>query len=108
MKKPSLLICSLFAVSFLYAQTDFNRNISIGVFGGIVSYQGDLQPHSFSFGKSKALASAWLRYPINRRISLKAGMGMGKLSASDAFNREYLRERNLSFSTQIREAFLVA
>lgn len=108
MKKPVLLFCSLLSISLLSAQTDFQRNISIGVFGGIVSYQGDLQPHSFSFGKSKTLASAWVRYPINRRISLKAGLGMGKLSASDAFNREYLRERNLSFSTMVREASVVA
>src|SRR5687767_13352214 len=108
MKKPFLLLCLVLSFTFLAAQENSSPGIYIGISRGLVNYQGDLQPHSFFFERAKGISSAWIRVPINSRISIKGGLSLGKLSASDADNRDYLRERNLSFHTQLKEAFLVA
>lgn len=105
MKKPALLFFLLLFALFLKAQDETDRSLIIGGFGGIVSYQGDLQPNSFSFDHSKAMYSLWLRQPLSNHFSVKAGLSRGNLNASDKYNRDYLQQRNLSFATDLKEAF---
>ena len=108
MKKPYLTLFCILFLSFVYGQEPFKKGIHLGIFGGMVNYQGDLQPNSFAFARSKIMSGAWVRIPINNRISIKTGINSGKLGATDAKNRDYLRQRNLSFHSNLQEAFLVA
>jgi hypothetical protein len=98
---------SIACVLSVYAQEEEGHGISIGITGGISSYQGDLQPTSFSFQQSDVYAGAWLRYPLVKKFSVKAGFLTGRLHAADASNRDYLKVRNLSFYTRINEVNLL-
>ena len=69
-----------------------------------MNYQGDLNPSSFKFANSKTTAAVTIRQSINRWLSLKGGFTIGSLEAADRYNRDYLKPRNLSFSTSIKEA----
>ena len=40
---------------------------------------------------------------MNRWISLKGGFAIGSIDAADHYNRDYLKPRNLSFYTTIKE-----
>ena len=78
----------------------------LGVFIGKMNYQGDLNPNSFTFGRSKPTAALTIRQSFNRWISLKGGLAVGSIEAADRYNRDYLKKRNLSFYTTIKEASL--
>lgn len=104
-KTLQLFLILLTSCTALKAQ-DVDYSPWIGVFGGIVSYQGDLQPNSFDFKRSNGMFSLSLRQPLSNKLSVRAGVGIGSLSAADRYNRDYLKPRNLSFKTNIQEAFL--
>lgn len=97
----------LLIVAFHCSSQEEDRSWRIGVFGGAASYQGDLQPNSFSFSQSDHMISAWVRKNLTNRFSLKAGLSRGKLGAADSNNRDYLKPRNLSFETRFTESFLM-
>jgi hypothetical protein len=71
----------------------------------LINYQGDLNPNSFTFGRSKFVIGAGIRQPLSRLFTVRAGMTFGKLEAADRYNRDYLKARNLSFYTNIKEAY---
>jgi len=77
----------------------------VGVFGGGINYQGDLKPNSFTFQHSHPVLSLSIRKPLNRWFSLRTGGLVGKIEAADKHNREYLRFRNLSFASSIKELY---
>lgn len=104
--KTQLTALLLLFVFASFGQED-DRSWRLGVFGGAASYQGDLQPNSFSFSQSNYMISAWVRKSVSNRVSLKAGLSSGKLGAADSNNREYLKPRNLSFETKFTEGFLI-
>src|SRR5688500_17691394 len=79
----------------------------VGVFGGLGSHQCDLQANGSTFRLTKSLTSIWLRKPLNAKFAVRGGVSMGKLNAADANNRDYLKIRNLSFATDVKEAYLV-
>src|SRR5438270_11729984 len=108
MRVPKLYFILFFLIAALklHAQEEDAPGTSIGLLGGVVSYQGDLQPNSFSFQETKPLFGVFIRQPIVQRLSLKAGFNTGSLYAADKNNRDYLKIRNLSFYTKINEAFL--
>ena len=83
-----------------------NSGTYIGVFLGKMNYQGDLNPSSFKFSHSKTTVGVSIRQSINRWISLKGGVAIGGIHAADEYNRGYLKPRNLSVSTTIKEASL--
>jgi len=85
---------------------DPDRSWRLGVFGGIMNYQGDLQPSSFEFDRSHFKLSIWVRKNLTNKLSLRGGIGQGTLAAADKYNRDYLQPRNLSFKTKIQEAFV--
>lgn len=105
MRKFAIVTVILYYAATVAAQEQ-DRHWRIGLFGGAVSYQGDLQPNSFSFSQSNAFVSLWVRKNFSNHLSAKAGMSMGKLSAADRYNRSYLQPRNLSFKTGVKEAFV--
>lgn len=86
----------------IHAQ-EFSKDASIGLFTGLMNYQGDLNPNSFTYRHSKFSAGLLVRKPISKLFALRAGLIIGSIKAGDHFNREYLRLRNLSFFTGIQE-----
>ena len=100
-----LLLLFLLTFNRLQAQ-EVDRSAYVGVQGALSSYQGDLQPNSFSFSQSGKWGSIWVRKPITSHLSVKGGFSMGNVKAADANNRDYLKVRNLSFQSTIKEAFL--
>lgn len=102
-----LLLLFLFTnCTLLRAQEEVDYTPWLGIFGGIVSYQGDLQPTSFDFERARPMFSISLRQPLSNKFSVRAGFSVGSVAATDRHNRGYLKPRNLSFRTDIQEAFL--
>jgi len=94
----------LFCCSFNSWSQNENKGTWLGLFAGKMNYQGDLNPNSFTFAHSKATTAITIRQSLNRWISLKGGFAIGYIEAADRYNRDYLKPRNLSFTTTIKEA----
>ena len=69
----------------------------------MMNYQGDLNPHSFTFNHSQPATALSIRKPLNRWFVARGSLFIGKLTAADRWNREYLKPRNLSFTTSLTE-----
>ena len=102
--KSYLLAILLSALSINLSAQEFDKQPTIGVFIGQMNYQGDLNPSSFKFSHSKFTSGVNIRKPLNRWITLRAGAAIGGIDAADRYNRDYLKPRNLSFYTTIKEA----
>ncbi len=100
------MLILLLPFASLFAQEEADRSAYMGVQGGLSSYQGDLQPNSFSFSQSGKWGSIWVRKPLGSHFSVRGGFSIGTVKAADAKNRDYLKVRNLSFQSTIKEAFL--
>ncbi len=104
--KTRKTLCVIFLL-LLYKNSfsqDLDKSTSISLFTGAINYQGDLNPNSFTFKHSNFAAGLLLRKPLNRWFTLRAGFILGKIEAADRWNREYLKPRNLSVVTNIKEA----
>ena len=101
----AIFFCLHFFTASTWSQNE-NKGTWLGVFVGKMNYQGDLNPSSFKFSHSKVTAAVSIRQAINRWVSLKAGFAIGGIEAADRYNRDYLKPRNLSFYTSIKEASL--
>ena len=77
----------------------------MSLFAGTVNYQGDLKPNSFTFNHSNFTAAFVYSKPLNRWLSWKFGATMGHIEGADRYNRDYLKSRNLSFNTDIKEIY---
>ena len=104
--KYSILVYLLLAFHFNSHSQESSKVPYIGIFVGAMNYQGDLNPTSFKFSHSKLTGAVTFRKPINRWFSLKAGASIGKIEAADRYNRDYLKPRNLSVYTTVKEAYL--
>lgn len=104
MTKLVLLAATAWLLSFteIHSQ-EFSKDASIVVFTGLMNYQGDLNPNSFTYRHSKFAAGLFVRKPLSRLFALRAGFVIGKIKAADHYNRDYLRKRNLSFFTSLQE-----
>jgi hypothetical protein len=101
-----MLLLLLFVQAYAWSQNDdLQKEPSIAIFTGLINYQGDLNPNSFTFGRSKFSAGIGIRKPLSRWFTVRAGVNVGKLEAADRYNRDYLKPRNLSFHTSIQEAY---
>lgn len=100
----SILLC--FLVNAVCAQYDeFPTDPSISIFGGVMNYQGDLNPNSFTLGHSKPAIGLSIRKPLSRWFTARAGFTFGRIEAADQYNRDYLQSRNLSFGTTLKEGY---
>ena len=79
------------------------QGLKIEVFGGLVNYQGDLQPRIFTLQLAKPLYGGFLKYEFNGHITARAGVAVGSLYADDKYNRTDLQKRNLNFRSNITE-----
>lgn len=103
--KPLIVACLLF-ISQAASTQEFDKSATISLFTGVINYQGDLNPNSFSLDHSHLATGLIIRKPLNRWFTVRAGFNMGKIEANDAWNRDYLKSRNLSFTTSIKEAYV--
>jgi hypothetical protein len=101
----ALSLC-IFCFNFHLLSQNENKATWLGVFIGKMNYQGDLNPNSFTFARSKTTAALTVRQSFNRWLSVKGGLAIGSIEAADRYNRDYLQKRNLSFYTTIKEASL--
>jgi hypothetical protein len=107
--RATRLLLFFFLISMssnIRAQDEPTPGTSIGIIGGPFSYQGDLQPNSFSFHQASFFTGAYIRQPLLEKLSVKAGVTFGRLYAADKNNRDYLKNRNLSFHTALTEGFV--
>lgn len=102
--RHKLLILFLLFATLVQAQ-EFSKSPSIGISTGLLNYEGDLKPNSFTFQQSNPYLSFYINKPLLNRVSLRAGIGTGKVEAADRHNRGYLVPRNLSFKSSIKEAY---
>lgn len=83
-----------------------DKSTTLSLFTGLINYQGDLNPNSFTFKNSNLATGIIIRKPLNRWFTVRGGINIGNIEAADRNNRDYLQQRNLSFYTSIKEAYL--
>ena len=103
LKAIPAFLCLLFYEHAFCQERD--KSTTIALFTGIINYQGDLNPNSFTFRHSHFTTGLIIHKPLNRWLSLRAGANIGRIEAADRYNRDYLKPRNLSFFTSIKEAY---
>jgi len=102
-KSLLLITLCLSILSINSFSQDGSKGTYIGFILGKMNYQGDLNPNSFTFSHSKATTGINIRQSLNRWISFKGGFAIGQIDAADHYNRDYLKTRNLSFKTTVKE-----
>ena len=79
------------------------RNSDYGVFGGVSSYIGDINPSRLLYSPLPA-AGIFYRYNLHPRQSIRANLFIGGIRASDLdFNNDFQQARNASFSGVVGE-----
>lgn len=100
------LLLATFVIFSLKATT---QNLHAGIFGGISNYQGDVVGRAFVSRFTKPAVGLEATYDLSDQVSIRGGFTWAKIAGDDRYNsKKYLRERNLSFASNIREASLVA
>ncbi|HXP51855.1 MAG TPA: DUF6089 family protein, partial [Bacteroidia bacterium] len=101
MKKVFALLIGL----VLYTSTAFSqRSLEIGGFLGCSFYLGELNPDGFFNEFTRVAAGAIVRYNINNRLSARANLFFGQVTADDSQSlSSSQRERNLNFKSPIDE-----
>ncbi|HMJ47561.1 MAG TPA: DUF6089 family protein [Ferruginibacter sp.] len=82
------------------------QGFKLEIFGGLVNYQGDLQPRIFTLQLAKPVYGGFLKYEVNGHIAARAGISLGSLYADDKYNKADLQKRNLNFRSKLTEAQL--
>ena len=106
MKNKPLLLLILVTLSKSLMAQEFSHVPYFGFNVGMINYEGDLKPNSFTFKNSNTHISFFTRIPLTKKLSWKGGFGFGKVQAADRDNRDYLQIRNLDFSSSIKEAYM--
>jgi hypothetical protein len=96
---------TLWTLLFLYITISVNgqRNSDFGVFGGVSSYIGDINPGRLLYDPLPA-GGVFYRYNLHPRQSLRASFIYGGLRGNDLdFNNSFQRARAASFSGTVGE-----
>jgi len=108
MRQLKTLTLLLFLCPYIPASAqdnEFSTQPSISVFTGLINYQGDLNPNSFTISRSNLALGVTIRKPFSRWFAIRGGINYGNIEAADRYNRDYLKLRNLSFYTTLTEAY---
>ena len=105
MKIKSVLLLMLAILSKSLSGQEISHAPYFSFNMGMINYEGDLKPNSFTFNNSNLHLSISTRIPITNKFSWRAGLGFGKVQAADKDNREYLQVRNLDFTSSIKEFY---
>jgi hypothetical protein len=99
MKKIYWLLLLLFLSTGLSGQ----RNSDYGIFGGVSSYLGDINPNRLLYSPLPA-AGLFYRYNLNPRQALRANLYIGGIQANDLdFKNSFQQTRAASFSGTVGE-----
>jgi hypothetical protein len=83
--------------------------VSLGLFGGISNYQGDLVSEHYIGRFTKPAIGLTASYDYSDRFTFTAGLIFSKVMGDDKYNsKDYLKLRNLNFESRITEASIVA
>jgi hypothetical protein len=98
-----------FIILFLLARSVVtSAQVKLELFGGLINYQGDLQPRIFTLQLIRPVYGGILKYEVNGHITGRFGIAIGSLYADDKYNRSDLQKRNLNFRSNIVEAHIGA
>ncbi|MEI9807945.1 MAG: DUF6089 family protein [Bacteroidota bacterium] len=99
-----------FILLLFIAPASFAQKWDVEVMGGVAAYNGDLTEHTISYRSAGPSAGINVKYNFsNEIVVLRGGLTWGKISGDDKFNKQGdLKNRNLSFQTNIWEASLCA
>jgi hypothetical protein len=99
MKRLRWLLMFMFVSLSLYGQ----RNSDYGVFGGISSYLGDINPSRLLYSPLPA-GGIFYRLNLNPRQALRANLFMGGIRANDLdFKNAFQQARGASFAGSVGE-----
>jgi hypothetical protein len=99
MKKLQLVLFIFYLTLSLNGQ----RKADFGVFGGLSSYIGDINPNRLMYSPLPA-AGVFYRYNLHPRHSLRTSIIIGGLRANDLdFNNSFQQTRAASFSGEVVE-----
>jgi hypothetical protein len=99
MKRINWVLFLLFISLTVHGQ----RKADYGVFGGVSSYLGDINPDKLLYAPLPA-AGVFYRYNLNPRQSIRANIFAGGLRASDQdFDNAFQQARDASFSGLVGE-----
>lgn len=101
----NILLVAMVSICLHTRAQEFSKQPTISIFTGVINYQGDLNPNSFTLRHSHFAGGLTLRKPLNRWFALRAGFTTGTIEAADRYNRDNLKPRNLSFFTSITEVY---
>jgi hypothetical protein len=94
----SLILFALFSVTVIG-----QRNADYGIFGGVSSYIGDINPNRLLYSPRPA-GGLFYRYNFNPREAIRTNIFIGGLAANDLdFNNPFQQARNLHFSGTVAE-----
>ena len=102
MKNFFLLIC-IFLPFVAKAQ-----NLAVYAFGGIATYQGDLQSSRFAINQSNPALGVGLQYNLSSKFLIRGGFTYGKIEGDDKKNttNKSTIPRNLKFESNIAEGHI--
>lgn len=103
--KNILIATACIFIVFTASSQEFDKTLSLGISSGLMNYQGDLQPNSFTLRQSNPYLSVYIKQPLTRHLSVRTGFAFGKVQGDDKYNRDYLQKRNLSFYTSLKEVY---
>lgn len=83
----------------------FSQNLHLDLFGGIATYQGDLQNKRFTLDQSNPSFGLGLSYDLSPRFSIRSGYTYGVVEGDDKKNTSVKGNdlRNLNFKSAISE-----
>ena len=95
----------LLALIVLIPTFSFAQNLHVNLFGGIATYQGDLQDRRFTLEQSNLALGLGVSYDLSPRLSVRSGFTYGVVEGDDKKNTSVKGndERNLNFKSAISE-----
>jgi hypothetical protein len=103
MRKATLVI-----LLFLIILPGYAQSLHVGVFGGLSTYEGDLQEKIFPKKVTNGAIGFTANYELTERIFVRGGFNYSVLAGSDQYaDDSSLIRRNLSFETSLAEFSLV-
>ena len=97
-----------FSIISLFPFISFSQNLHVDFFGGIATYQGDLQGKRFSINESRPAVGLGLSYDLSNKFIVRTGFTYGTLGGDDKKNTtaKGVAERNLNFKSAVAELHL--
>ncbi len=97
-----------FSILTFSALFSFAQPFSVGIFGGISNYQGDLTNKAIVGKNTKPALGLTANYDLSGRVTLRGGLTFASVSANDKYNAESAKARNLNFHSNLTEVSLLA